>query len=298
MTGIRQFGGEVPIPNNKASSLFIFIEKELSPLYTSSETRQIAYILLEWAAGISRNAYHKNPDQRLNTSAMLAIHHATHALQQHKPLQYVIELADFYHHSFRVTPDTLIPRPETEEMVDLIVKNYKHHQPVILDIGTGSGCIAISLSLALPNAKVWAIDISEKALEVARFNNHTLNAHVNFIHADMKDKNWIEQIGKVDCLVSNPPYIPFSEKISLSQQVALHEPEMALFSPDSDPIIFYRHISELGKIMLNFGGMIYVEIHEKYGTPVCELFRSMGYIHTSIIKDINGKERIVQAQMP
>ncbi|MCZ2443733.1 MAG: peptide chain release factor N(5)-glutamine methyltransferase [Flavobacteriales bacterium] len=298
MTDLQQFGGEVPIPNNKASSLFHFIKEQLSPIYTISETTTLAYTLFEWACHINRSSYHAHPEQLVNTSAILQINHAIQALLNQKPIQYITGFTDFFHHRFHVTPDTLIPRPETEELVDFIIKHYKKTSPIILDLGTGSGCIAISLALSIPNAKVWAIDLSEKAIEVAQYNNQTLNASVNFIQADMTQSYWIDKIGKVDCLISNPPYIPIKEKETLALQVRENEPHMALFVKDNDPLFFYRHIVEIGKKILNFEGIVCVETHDLYNEDVFNLFVLYGYANIRLIKDLSGKNRFVYAEKP
>ena len=185
---------------------------------------------------------------------------AVNRLAAFEPLDYIIGYTPFYKNNFKVTKDTLIPRPETEELVDWILDEQKSDNLIsILDIGTGSGCIAISLALHLKNSGVTAVDISKEALEVAKSNASKLNATVNFVNIDFLDINHWNQIGNFDIVVSNPPYIPEKERTQMEANVLMHEPKISLFVPDLNPLIFYENIFEFAQNHLKPNGVIYCE---------------------------------------
>ncbi|SHO61724.1 peptide chain release factor N(5)-glutamine methyltransferase [Algoriphagus zhangzhouensis] len=216
-------------------------------------------------------------------------------LKTGEPIQYVLGKGPFYGREFFVTQDTLIPRNETEELVHLIIKENPQPNLKILDIGTGTGCIPISLFLEMNQAKVFGIDVSEKALEVAKKNGGTQNAQVNWILCDILQKPIPEN--ELDILVSNPPYIPEQGKALMHNNVLDFEPGLALFVPDSDPLLFYREIAQKGLVALKKGGKIYFEIHEEYGKRVVELLESLGYSQVQCLQDLNGKDRIVKGNL-
>lgn len=215
----------------------------------------------------------------------------------HKPVQYVLSEAWFYKRLFFVNENVLIPRPETEDIVARIVEDLQLRNivyPLILDIGTGSGCIAVSLSKELVESSVTAIDVSNGALNVARQNAANLDAVIDFLLIDfLEPKGWTD-LKKYDVIVSNPPYIPVKEKASLAKNVISFEPHNALFVPDDDPFIFYKYISDFSTSHLKQNGIIYVEIHEDYAREVQEIFRNSNFI-AEITKDFYGKERIIKA---
>jgi len=213
-------------------------------------------------------------------------------LNQHEPLQYVLGDAEFFGRKFIVNPSVLIPRPETELLVYEVLK-MKLKSPRILDIGTGSGCLAITLNLEIPNSKVYAIDVSQNSLDTAIINSKKLGADVSFLPNDFL-KN-IPSIDPVEVIVSNPPYIRNSEKTSMSSNVLNYEPHLALFVSDRDPLIFYQAIASKSKTLLKPFGKIFVEINESFGNEVKELFKSHGLEEVKIIKDLDGKDRIVTA---
>lgn len=216
-------------------------------------------------------------------------------LKTGEPIQYILGKGPFYGREFFVTQDTLIPRNETEELVHLIIKENPQPNLKILDIGTGTGCIPISLFLEMNQAKVFGIDVSEKALEVAKKNGETQNAQVNWILCDILQKPIPEN--ELDILVSNPPYIPEQGKALMHKNVLDFEPELALFVPDADPLLFYREIAQKGLVALKKGGEIYFEIHEEYGKGVVELLESLGYSQVQCLQDLNGKDRIVKGNL-
>lgn len=216
-------------------------------------------------------------------------------LKTGEPIQYILGKAPFYGREFFVNQDTLIPRNETEELVHLIIKENPQPNLKILDIGTGTGCIPISLFLEMNSAKVSGIDVSGKALEIAKKNGEAHNAQVNWLVCDIL-KNPIPE-NDLDILVSNPPYIPEQGKALMHKNVLDYEPNLALFVPDSEPLLFYREIAQKGLLALKKGGKIYFEIHEEYGKGVVELVQKLGYMQVQCIQDLNGKDRIVKGKL-
>lgn len=213
------------------------------------------------------------------------------------PLQYVLGEAEFYGLNFHVTPDVLIPRPETEELVDLIVRQHKHSPALrIWDVGTGSGCIAIALAKHLPQAEVFSSDISEAALAVARENAKSNHVAINFARHDMLDTaNLPFGDLKFDIMVSNPPYIPESVKKAMHPNVVEHEPHLALFVPDENPLVFYDALAQIGKCCLTPHGEVYAETFENYHDELKHLFINHGFMGFESITDINGKKRMIHA---
>jgi release factor glutamine methyltransferase len=220
----------------------------------------------------------------------------TEKLLQHEPLQYVLNEAWFCGLKFYVDQHVLIPRPETEELVEWIISNCKFpaEQLKILDIGTGSGCIAVSLKRKLRKAEVWACDVSEGALQVAKKNVVNLGTDVIFLPLNFLDKTGWKNLPSFDVLVSNPPYIPESDKDNMNPNVLDYEPHTALFVPDNDPTVFYRAIADFGKSHLNPGGSIYAEIHENMGQLAINTFHNAGY-DTELKKDMQQKDRMLKA---
>ena len=214
-------------------------------------------------------------------------------LQKNEPIQYIRGYAEFGGRNFRVAPGVLIPRPETAELVSLIVKENPDARR-LLDIGTGSGCIAISLSKSLPGARVDAWDISEEALTIARKNNEELDAQVTFCRQDVFSADGM-QSGSYDIIVSNPPYVTETEKREMEANVLDWEPELALFVPDEDPLRFYRRIAELGRELLRPDGKLYFEINQAYGQDMIRMIEMNQYRDVRVIKDIFGKDRILTA---
>jgi release factor glutamine methyltransferase len=225
---------------------------------------------------------------------MLTFHFAVKDLLKNKPIQYIIGETEFCDLKFKVNENVLIPRPETSEMVhEIAVSNQQSAISNILDIGTGSGCIAISVAKKLPQAQVFAMDISEKALEVAKENATRNNVNVTFIHDDILSlRNNIETI--FDIIISNPPYVRELEKAEMRDNVLNWEPHNALFVSDNDPLIFYRNILEFAKSHLKENGEIWFEINEYLGKEMTDLCKEYGFSDVEIFKDFRGKERIVK----
>jgi release factor glutamine methyltransferase len=216
-----------------------------------------------------------------------------HRLNQHQPIQYILGEAWFYGRKFKVNPSVLIPRPETELLIDELKKIFFTRTPKILDIGTGSGCIAITVKKEIPDAQVFALDISEAALETAQQNATQLQATVEFKHCDLLNEPI--PVNGLDSIVSNPPYVRISESKEMLTNVLAYEPHQALFVPDDDALIFYKVIASKGYDALVNGGKILVEINEALGKETIELFEKAGYINCQLIQDYQHKNRIVTA---
>lgn len=244
--------------------------------------------------GISTTAYYLKESVVLTAEQESLLDSIIMRLQQGEPLQYIEGKAPFYGMGFIVNPNVLIPRPETAELVDWIINDYTTQQPHILDLGTGSGCIAISLSKQMPQATVEACDISEGALEVAKANNRENGTSVTFFHHDILDLT-TPLPHSYNILVSNPPYIMQSEATDMELHVTEWEPHTALFVPDNDALRFYRAIAEIGQTeALKPGGHIYVEINQALGKETAELFESYGYKEVTLRKDIFGNDRMIK----
>ena len=213
-------------------------------------------------------------------------------LRRHEPLQYVVGHARFHGHQFKVTPAVLIPRPQTEQLVDLIIDENQGSDLRVLDMGTGSGCIAISLARALKFAQVDALDVSRDALEVARQNAADLKVKVRFFESDMLSP---QPAARYDIIVSNPPYVCWSEREAMDRNVKDYEPGQALFVPDNDPLLFYKAIVPYAAQSLERGGKLYLEINQRFGNEVKRLLQDNGFDEMRIIEDSYGKVRFAAA---
>jgi release factor glutamine methyltransferase len=255
--------------------------------------------IFETVAKVKRSDLIKNPEQVVESKIILQLNSCLNDLMQHKPIQYVLGEAWFFKMKFKVNDQVLIPRPETEELVQLVIDdcNYKKYTPEsgeilsILDIGTGSGCIATALKNNLSNTLIHAIDISTGALEIAKENALNHKAEINFIEIDFLNENTWEQLPNIDIIVSNPPYIPHEEKKILDKNVTQYEPHQALFVRDSSPFIFYEKIAAFGKKHLLANGKIFVEFHEEFAKQTAAIFE-VDY-RVEIKKDIFGKDRML-----
>ena len=267
---------------------------QLQKIYSLSEATAISNRVFEKAMSLKRSDILKNPGKIITTADDASIQHILQQLLQHKPVQYVLGEAWFYNMKFKVNEHVLIPRPETEELVEQLIKDRRSKltDPKILDIGTGSGCIAIAIQKNLPASLVTAIDVSENAIALAAENAVLHNAHINFKQMDfLNEKNW-EAFPMFDIIISNPPYIPINEKEKLGKNVSLYEPHIALFVPNRSPLIFYEKIAAFGITNLRPSGKIYLETHESYAQQVAGLFRK-DYETVMVKKDMFGKERMI-----
>ncbi|MDE6681205.1 MAG: peptide chain release factor N(5)-glutamine methyltransferase, partial [Muribaculaceae bacterium] len=236
-----------------------------------------------------------NSDKELSEYTRGKIDEILERVLKGKPIQYVTGEAYFYGMDLMVTPDVLIPRVETQELVDFIVKKYDGVSDLkILDVGTGSGCIAIALARNLPFAQVTGIDISEKALAVAKENGKKLKANVNWVKADVF--NFSPAADSFDIIVSNPPYVMMSEQRDMEANVLEHEPWVALFVPDDDPLRFYRRIAKMGIDALKDGGTLWFELNAQLADETAKLVKSLGYEDVTLERDIAGKWRFIEAK--
>lgn len=278
-----------------ATYLFRDIRKRLEKQYPAGEARQLSAILLEHFCDLSVKDLVVAPNTEVAPEMILKTDDAVIRLLNHEPVQYITGRAYFCGHEFFVNPDVLIPRPETEELVRWILnENSERSELRIADIGTGSGCIAISLALRLLEATVDAYDVSSAALSVAKQNNSESGSQVNFHLFDFQNKTeWPDK--KYDIVVSNPPYIPAGNKSSLPLNVSAYEPGQALFVPDTDPLLFYMLLADFAGSQLEQQGKLYVEVHEDYADKVVELFMASGLCQVALRCDVNGKKRMVRA---
>ncbi len=301
-----------------------YIRNSLKDIYPPGETQALVRLIMERVCGLSTYQLLLGKDKELSDTEKFKIKEIVEGLRLYKPIQYLLGIADFYGMEFKVTPDVLIPRPETAELVERIITDYRSQAPRILDIGTGSGCIAISLAKHLPRAEVAAVDISPEALTVAEENARLNQVSVSFLELDilsegnpsfmqgklkfhveetkvshkenksftyMKPKSHTEEttasfIGNFNCIVSNPPYIMDKEKATMEANVLENEPHMALFVPDDDPLLFYRAIARFGQRHLMEGGHLYFEINALCGKETVAMLRQENYTEVELIQYI------------
>ncbi|MEO7768509.1 MAG: peptide chain release factor N(5)-glutamine methyltransferase, partial [Ferruginibacter sp.] len=281
--------------------------QQLKQVYDAGEATEITNRVFETVAGIARFDIVKHPQQVADASISAQLHHCLSALLQHNPVQYVLGEAWFYKMKLKVSDQVLIPRSETEELVQLVIDDYCPHverKPLsksdwqlpcqdisMLDIGTGSGCIAIAIKKNLPAASISAIDVSEAALAVAIENAGQQQASIHFLQLDFLNENNWNDLSIFDVIISNPPYIPLNERSKLEKNATAFEPPAALFVPDNAPLIFYEKIAAFGKGHLTKTGRIYVEINEDLAKETKEVFDHFYLVE--IKKDIFGKERML-----
>jgi release factor glutamine methyltransferase len=266
---------------------------ELENIYDSSEAANISSMVFEKIAGITRPAMIKDPKHVLNKETIARLDDSLAALKMHKPVQYVTGEAWFFKMKLKVSPAVLIPRPETEELADLVIGHLKDKQAAtILDIGTGSGCIAIAIKKNIPASRVTAIDISNEALIIAKENSLEQGTDIDFIKLDFLDETTWRSLPLFDVIVSNPPYIPENEKQILDKNVSEFEPHTALFVENGRPLIFYEKIAAFSKAHLTENGKIFLETHEQFAEQTAALFNSDPY-SAEIRKDLFEKQRMV-----
>ncbi len=282
------------ISSNRLSELRSFYFRELSALYTRNEIAELfvqaAMSYLNW----NRSQVHTRLEQNLNQSEMLLIYDCAKELAGGKPLQYILKEAWFFGLKFKVNPSVLIPRPETEELVQLVLKYFTENSGHLLDIGSGSGCIPISIKKNRPALEVSACDVSPAALTLATENAKTNKVSINFFHCDILKG---ELTTTYDVIVSNPPYILPAERDNMEDQVLKHEPELALFTPQEQPVLFYEKIIELSVKHLKPGGRLFFELNPQTASQVLDkIIETDRFNHQELIHDISGKVRFLYAQ--
>lgn len=279
---------------------FTHLLDRLVPCYPEREARAIARLVLETRFGFTWTELCMGKDKPLPEEQRANLENIVERLLRKEPVQYVLGKADFLGQTFSVGPGVLIPRPETEELVAWAVAEHRDAPKAglrALDIGTGSGCIAVALAAALPGAHVSAIDISTAALATARRNAEALHADIDFRQADILAEAEAPQAAdRWDLIVSNPPYVCEREKKDMDTNVLAHEPGLALFVPDDDPLRFYRAIGTYAARTLREGGKLYVEINRAYGEATAELLAGLGLRHATLRKDLWGNNRMIRCE--
>lgn len=272
---------------------------QLNHLYSDTESNNIADWVMEYITGLPRIDRVVNKKIPLLPAQVEQLDRIQKQLLDHKPIQYILNESWFYGMKLYVDENVLIPRPETEELVDWVVKEVKaagRTELAILDIGTGTGCIPLAIKKALPGCEVYGLDISEGALTVARKNAQLQGLSVHFMHFDILSRTIPEQFPRFDIIVSNPPYIPLSDKDSMADNVVKYEPWLALFVENEDPLVFYREILLFAENNLKEAGWIYFEIHERLGDHLRELVDNTSFKHFQLVKDLQGKNRLLRIQ--
>ena len=279
----------------KVDNIFNFFVSNLKGIYEKNEAISFAYISIEKILGYSKSECIINSEKLLTDVSRNKLTSIVSELKKHKPIQYILQEANFFNLCYYVNENVLIPRPETEELVEWIIDDYKGMNNLnYLDIGTGSGCIIISLCKYLPGS-FFAIDICDRALEIARRNNHVNGTDVKFDRLDIINQS-LDIKFKYDVIVSNPPYVLESQRAVLNNNVVNFEPHKALFVKDNDSLIFYKKIICNSKLALNKGGALYFEINEKLSSEMSNLLKLEGFVDIELKKDINNRFRMIKAK--
>jgi release factor glutamine methyltransferase len=284
------------VRSNRIGDIRNYYRTKLLVNYEEKEADNLLFMLIEEYSGISKARIFSEPDLTISESELLKIHFAIKDLNNHKPIQYILGKTEFYGLPMIVNPQVLIPRPETEELVEWIISENKDSKKInILDIGTGSGCIAIALKKNLHQAIVTAIDVSVNAIEVAKKNGLVNQTDILFKTTDILNEQYLLQFATYDIIVSNPPYVRKSEIKEIKRNIIDYEPRNALFVDDKNPLIFYQAIAEFARDHLSKKGKIYCEINQYLGPEISELFKKNGFIYTEVRKDLFGNDRMIRA---
>ena len=273
-----------------------FIKSELKDLYSPDEISSLTRLILEKELAIPFADILACKFNHLSDAEMQKLTEIVGKLKNSEPIQYILGETDFFGLAFYVNGSVLIPRPETEELVQWVLESAENKPMKILDIGTGSGCIAVTLAKKLPSAEVHAWDISEDALEVARKNAERNGVKVIFVKRDMLLEPVSDE--KFDIIVSNPPYVTEVEKTEMQENVLNFEPHLALFVPDDNALVFYEKIADFALTNLNKGGQLFFEINRAKGADIARLLEEKGFKNIELRKDISGNERMVMAEPP
>lgn len=266
------------------------IRDKISPVYSDTEADQVSALILEHHFGLSPTKQLIDHDLQMSHTIKAQIERMVQRLLGHEPIQYVLGYTEFYGFQFKTDSRALIPRPETEELIQLLLNSGLSDTSCVLDIGTGTGCIAITLAL-LSEAKVYALDVEQAALNLAQENADRLGANVHFVRADILTQQ--PELPKFEILVSNPPYVPERDLDSLEPRVKYHEPASALFVPDDDPLRFYKRIAQLAPHYLKPGGKLFLEIYHTAGLAITQLYLGPQWSQVSLKKDLSGRDRIL-----
>lgn len=276
-----------------------YIQDTLKDYYPLSEIKAFIRLIMERVCDIQPHQFLLCKDKELSEKEKSEIHNIVERLTKYEPIQYIFGKTDFYGFEFEVNPSVLIPRPETEELVELIVRDYPQKKELdILDVGTGSGCIAVTLKKLLNKSQVYALDISEEALKTAKRNAGRNRAIITFYQKDiLKPSETADSIEpEFDIIVSNPPYIMEKEKAAMEANVLDYEPSLALFVPDENPLLYYHRITMFAEQKLKKKGYIYFEINSQLGEQTVDMLRLMEFKNIELIQDLSGNDRFVKAQ--
>ncbi|MEQ9297641.1 MAG: peptide chain release factor N(5)-glutamine methyltransferase [Cyclobacteriaceae bacterium] len=278
-----------------AKSILKEVIESLHETYDEDESSAIGRVIMEDVIGVPAYQLPLNPKVELSDNEETILLNAVARLKNHEPVQYVTGKCHFYGRVFKVNPSVLIPRPETEELVGLVIDRHKDQDDLrVVDIGTGSGCIAISLAAELQTAQVLAVDISDAALAIANENAKLNSVLIKTELLDATSQSL--PTAQFDIIVSNPPYITDAERQLMHENVLAHEPGLALFVPNEDPLKFYAHIAQQSQHALAHGGWVYCEINEHFGAETVALFKQHGYQNVELHRDMQGKDRMVSCQ--
>jgi len=291
---VVNFHGCILAKMKNSKEIFRDLRQQITLKEDHDEIQSILYLIIENVLGLSRADIIAEKPVSLSDREQKKMSDVISRINAQEPVQYILGITYFYGRKFKVSPAVLIPRPETELLIDEVLKETNPFTPgTILDIGTGSGCIAITLAKELPAKRILTIDVSEDALRIANENAQQLNAAVEFHRTNALTENF--PIQQIEILVSNPPYVSLSEKKSMKENVLNYEPHLALFVRDNDPLVFYKMIARKGYEALTDYGKVFVEINERFGEEVSSLFSDVGFKNIRIVKDLQGKSRIVTA---
>ncbi|MBN2613935.1 MAG: peptide chain release factor N(5)-glutamine methyltransferase [Bacteroidales bacterium] len=277
------------------ASLTGFIRDSIKEIYPGPEANQLAYLIVNHLLSYSKIDIHLKADERVSEDIFQQTREIVNQLIENKPIQYILGQTEFYGIKLSLNSHVLIPRQETEELVEWVIKDHINNQPAVLDIGTGSGCIAIALAKKLSGSAVHSVDISGQAIDLASENARQNQVNIRFAVYDILGNKPFPFDLKYSIIVSNPPYVTLSEKKFMKKNVTGYEPHLALYVNDHDPLVFYRKIAAFGLEHLAPGGCLYLEVNERFGEEVVKLFKDNGYQYVIIKKDINGKDRMVKA---
>lgn len=289
---ILQKNWEMRIKSNRIEDIVKFALSELEGIYSENEIKQLTYSLITHFCNIPKTSILANSKQTVLESELLKLNFAIKDLKKEKPLQYIMRYTDFYNIKLNLNHKVLIPRPETEELVDMIIKENKGKKDLkIADFGCGSGAIALSLKNNIPESEIWAFDIEDNAINQTKENAQSLNLDINIEKKDLLKDNFSDY--NFDIIVSNPPYVMEREKSLMRDNVLKHEPHQALFVKDEDPLIFYQAIEKIAQKNLKPKGKIYMEINESLSESTKNVFKDY---NTKIVKDLFDKFRFISAE--
>jgi release factor glutamine methyltransferase len=285
----------------KLSEILQYMQSEIGHLYPENEYKSIRRLVFERLTNVQPIDFHLKPNLEISQEIFEKLKSVTADLKIFKPLQYILGNTNFLNLNLKVTQAVLIPRPETEELADWIIKTHKFNDNKILDIGTGSGCIAIALDKLMVHSQTDGIDISDEALEIAEENSYMNESICNFFNYNILDGHTGKNAGMFkdcyDLIVSNPPYVCKSESSQMLKNVLEYEPHLALFVDDEDPLIFYKTIADFARIKLEWGGFLYFEINPRFEKEIQEMLMLKGFRNIQMRNDLSGKPRLVRAQI-